>query len=122
MRCRGSFFRMRRIALGGRGFSWHLSGSRRSCLLVLSGVLLMLCDSQSGKAQNSERDGLSVSGISLSETFFTQGVPAGITTYGDVFLGSAVSVSAAANVTWNRTRAKSFMNLWLVPVYGGRFG
>lgn len=72
-------------------------------------------------AQPADR-GLRVEGLSFSETYFAQGVPNGIVTYGDVFLGSGVSVSGAASIKWTRIRHKSLTILRFSPTYGSRFG
>jgi hypothetical protein len=72
-------------------------------------------------AQPADR-GLQVEGLSVSETYFAQAVPNGITTYSDVFLGSGMSATGSATIKWTRTTAKSYMSLRALPTIGSRFG
>src|SRR5690349_5845 len=68
------------------------------------------------------QEGVRIKSVSVSETYFTQAVPDGIVTYGDVFLGKALSVTEAAAISWKRTRSKSFWNFTALPIFGNRFG
>ena len=68
------------------------------------------------------QEGVRIQSVSVSETYFTQAVPDGIVTYGDVFLGKALSLTESASINWKRTRSKSFWNFRFLPVFGNRFG
>ena len=102
----------------------ELAASRASTGLRwpgIAGLVLMLWASPQAAAQTADQ-GLRVEGLSFSETYFAQGVPTGIVTYSDVFLGSGVSVTGAASIKWTRARHKSFTILRVSPTYGSRFG
>jgi hypothetical protein len=95
---------------------WHPWFSR------ITGIVLTWCAVGGLGAQQASRDGFKIQSVSVSETYFAQAVPDGIATYGDVFLGSAISITEAASITWKRTRAKSFSSFRVLPVYSSRMG
>jgi hypothetical protein len=88
---------------------------------AIAGLVLTLWASPQADAQTADR-GLRVEGLSFSQTYFAQGVPSGIVSYGDVFLGSGVAATGAASIKLTRTRHKSSTILRLSPTYGSRFG
>ena len=94
-------------------------GARRSP--AVASLALMLWANPQAAAQTVDR-GLRVEGVSLSETYFAQGVPSGLVTYGDVFLGSGLSLTGATSIKWTKARHRSFTVLRLTPTYGRRFG
>jgi hypothetical protein len=100
---------------------WNVGSSRVPLPAIAGIVFLALCAVPEAGAQTSEQ-GLRIVGVSLSETYFAQAVPDGIVAYGDVFLGSAASVTGAASIQWTRVRAKSYWNIRLTPVFESRFG
>jgi hypothetical protein len=88
---------------------------------VIAGLVLLLgCVPYAGA--QTEEQGLKISGVSFSETYFSQGVPAGITPYNDLFIGSGYSVTAAASIKWSKIREKSFTNIQALPAFSSRFG
>jgi hypothetical protein len=88
---------------------------------AIAGIVFMLWAGPQATAQTADR-GLQVEELSVSGTYFSQGVPNGVATYGDVFLGSGTSVTGAATIKYTRTSAKSFLQLRALPMYGSRFG
>jgi hypothetical protein len=88
---------------------------------AIAGFVLILWADPLATAQTPDR-GLQLGGLSFSETYFAQRVPTGITTFGDVFLGSGISVTGAASIKWTKTSDKSFTSLRVLPTYGSRFG
>jgi hypothetical protein len=97
------------------------TGSTGLLFPAMTGIVFMLWAGTQATAQTADR-GLQVEGLSVSGTYFAQGVPSGIATYGDVFLGSGMSVTGAATIKYTRTSAKSFLQLRALPTYGSRFG
>jgi hypothetical protein len=97
-------------------------GLRPLPLPAIAGILLLIISTGPQIAAQTTGQGLRITGASISETYFAQAVPDGIVAYGDVFLGSAITVSGAASIKWTRTRAKSFWNVGILPSYGNRFG
>jgi len=84
-------------------------------------LVLILGGGPSATAQPPDQ-GLRLEGLSFSDTYLSQGVPSGITTYSDVFLGSGMSVIGAATIKWTRIRAKSFLQVRALPTYGSLLG
>jgi hypothetical protein len=84
-------------------------------------LLLILRAGPSATAQPPDR-GLQLEGLSFSGTYLSQGVPRGITTYNDVFLGSGMSVMSAATVKFTRIGPKSFLLVRALPTYGSLLG
>ena len=93
----------------------------RAALLLTATSLLILCGEPNAAARTPFGI-LQVEGLSFSETYFSQGIPRGIATYDDVFLGSGISVTGAAGIKWTKTSRKSFAILRILPTYGSRFG
>jgi len=79
--------------------------------------VLILGAGPSAIAQPPDR-GLQLEGLSFSGTYLSQGVPRGITTFNDVFLGSGISVLSAASVKFTRIGTKSFLLVRALPTYG----
>jgi hypothetical protein len=65
-------------------------------------------------------DGLSVTGIGVSGSYFSQSVPKGIETFQDVFRGSGGAISGSSGLRWRRTRRDSYLSLSGSGVYGAR--
>jgi hypothetical protein len=80
-------------------------------------LVLILEAGRRATAQPTDQ-GLRLEALSFSQTYLSQGVPSGITTYNDVFLGSGMSVKGAATIKWTRIRPKSFWLVRALPSYG----
>jgi len=91
-------------------------------LILWAGPRATAQTEQPGQTEQPVDRGLQIEGLSVSDTYFAQGVPSGVATYGDVFLGSGMSVTGAATIKYTRTSAKSFLQLRALPTYGSRFG
>jgi len=84
-------------------------------------LVLILGAAPSATAQPPDQ-GLRLEGFSFSGTYLSQGVPSGITTYNDVFLGSGMSVTGAATIRWTRISTKSFLQVRALPTYASVLG
>ena len=68
----------------------------------------------------SPEDGLSVTGIGVSASYFSQSVPKGVETFQDVFRGSGEAIAGSSGLRWRRTRRDSYVSLSGSGVYGAR--
>ena len=66
--------------------------------------------------------GFQLEGLSFSQTYLSQGVPSGITTFNDVFLGSGTSVEGAAIIKYTRITPKSYLLVRDLPSCGSVLG
>ena len=65
-------------------------------------------------------DGLTITGVGGSASYFSQSVPSGVDAFEDVFRGSGGALSASSGLRWRRTRQRSFLSVNAAGVYGAR--
>jgi hypothetical protein len=101
--------------------SKRFHGGSAALLLRAVAGLAFLGAAPQATAQTADQ-GLRLEGLSFSQTYLFQGVPSGVTTFDDVFLGSGTRVTGAAKIKWTRIRPRSFLLVQALPSYGSLLG